>query len=299
MRARVLHRGILVVLVTGCASGETAETAVRELLAADVAFADAASRTDAITALSAMFADDVAMPIPGAGFAEGRDSVIAALRRAPDLATSHIEWQPVRGGVSADGQHGFTFGYMTQTRADNTTLPLKYLAYWIRRDDGWRVAVFKRGRAPAHPTAVDSMPPALPARMTAVSADGAAIERYRTSLDSAERAFSDHAQQVGLRAAFAQYGSADAINLGGPADTTFVVGSEAIGRAVSAGEPSSGSSVSWSPDRVIIASSGDFGVTLGTIRVNQPDSTGVQRTFPFFTIWRRESTNAPWRYIAE
>lgn len=295
----VLVVSSVIVLTAGCASARTPEDAVQELLAADRSFAAVSARTDAIAGLSAMFAADVAMPVPGAGFAEGRDSVIAVLRSVPDLATSRIEWQPVRGGISADGEHGFTFGYMTQRRADGETVPLKYLAYWIKDDAGWRVAVYKRTRAPAPPGGMDSMPPALPARMTARVTDATAVAAFRASLDSAERAFSDDAQRIGLNAAFARHGSADAINLGGAGDTVFVVGSEAIGRAVSRREPSSGSSVSWWPDRVLVASSGDLGVTIGTIRLNQPDSTGAHRTFPFFTIWRRSSTSEPWRYIAE
>ena len=71
-----------------------------------------------------------------------------ALRAVPANATSRIEWAPVRGGVSADGAHGFTFGYMTQRRADGTRAPLKYLAYWVRRPEGWRVAVYRRVRRP-------------------------------------------------------------------------------------------------------------------------------------------------------
>jgi hypothetical protein len=49
---------------------------------------------------------------------------------------------------------------------------------------------------------------------------------------------------------------------------------------------------------VIVASSGDLGVSIGMIRRNQP-VTGQPTAFPFFTIWRRATPTAPWRYIAE
>jgi hypothetical protein len=69
---------------------------------------------------------------------------------------------------------------------------------------------------------------------------------------------------------------------------------------VAEGEPPTGSSVSWAPDRgVIVASSGDLGVTIGTIVVNEPDSTGARQSFPFFTVWRRAGPDQPWRYVAE
>jgi hypothetical protein len=130
------------------------------------------------------------------------------------------------------------------------------------------------------------------------SPDAAAIARFRASLDEAERSFSQEAQRIGLGPAFAKHGSADAVNLGGPAEAGFVVGSENIGRAVSGGSSETSSPVSWAPDRVIVASSGDLGVTIGMIRQNEPVS-GQPPAVPFFTIWRRPNTAAPWRYIAE
>lgn len=48
----------------------------------------------------------------------------------------------------------------------------------------------------------------------------------------------------------------------------------------------------------IVASSGDFGVTIGLIRPDAP-AAGQPAAFPFFTIWRRPGVDAPWRYIAE
>ena len=69
-----------------------------------------------------MMADDVAMPVPvpSPGFARGKTQAIEALELNPDNAQGKLEWAPVRGGVSADGLHGFTVGYMTLTRADGT-----------------------------------------------------------------------------------------------------------------------------------------------------------------------------------
>ena len=132
------------------------------------------------------------------------------------------------------------------------------------------------------------------------TSDSALIARYRQSLDSAERAFSKDAQQIGLETAFVRYGSADAMNMGGAARAAFVVGPDSIGAVVAEGEPATGSSVSWAPEKgVIVASSGDLGVTIGTIVVNEADSTGAHASFPFFTVWRRAGLDQPWRYVAE
>lgn len=272
-------------------------TAVNELLAADSAFG--AARTDVSTALSAMFANDIIMPVPGGRFAEGKAAAIEALRANPDNATARAEWTPVRGGISADGRHGFTFGYMTVLRPDDSRVPLKYLAYWVKQPEGWRVMAYRRRPRAVGEVSLARVAPAVPAAIVAASLDTAAIARFRESLAQAERAFSNEAQVIGLGPAFARHGSADAVNMGGPNDVGFVTGAAAIGRAIGSRGDSTTSSVSWAADyRVIVASSGDLGITFGMIRPNAP-AEGQPAGFPFFTIWRRAGPTAPWRYIAE
>jgi len=300
---------LIITLLGGCSGsaaggGRAAPTpasdpsaVARELLATDSAFAESGKSLPVVDALAPMFAEDVEMPAPG-GFIMGRDSVLKALRANPVNATANFRWTPVRVGVSADGRQGFTFGYGTLVRPDTEPTPVKYLTYWVKGSGGWQAAAYKRGRASGPAEAV-AMPPALPPRLVAAETDPARVEEFRQSLDTAERAFSRDAQQIGLQAAFARYGRADAVNMGGPARARFVVGGDSIGAVVGVDEPDSGSSVSWGPDRVIVASSGDLGVTIGTIVANQPDSAGVRAKFPFFTVWRRDSVDEPWRYVAE
>ena len=296
-------KGLLCV-VAACATVSAAqaqpspEAVVSGLLSADRAFAAASSKSDLITGLSAMFTADVILPNP-AGVAYGLDEAKAALRANPANATARIEWTPVRASVSGDGQHGFTAGFMTMRLADGKEMPLKYLAYWERRVEGWRVRVYKRGQAKSLPP-LTPMPNVLPARIATGSSDAATIERYRQSLAEAETSFSRDAQTLGMRAAFTQYGSPDAINLGGPDVPTFLVGNQAIGAGVGGERPETGSPVSWGPETTIVAGSGDFGVTIGYIVPNAPGTDGKpQPGRPYFTIWRRDGPAAPWRYIAE
>jgi hypothetical protein len=98
--------------------------------------------------------------------------------------------------------------------------------------------------------------------------------------------------------AFVQHGSADAINLGRPDDLTVITGSQNIGKMVGESYGAGASPVSWAPDRVIVASSGDLGVTIGWITPNTPSPDRPAQN-PFFTIWRRANPSAPWKYIAE
>lgn len=286
----------LCALAAGVAA--TPQSAVGELLAADRAFSAASAKTDLVAGLSAMFADDVVIPMPPAQFVNGKSSVVAALKTNPDNLTARTEWTPVRGGISADGQHGFTFGYMTIHRADGGNLPLKYLAYWVKHPEGWRVAAYKRSRANEPPPSLAVVAPALPARLVAPADSDAALEKARASLDQAERAFSDEAQKIGLGPAFEKHGSADAINLGRPSDRTVVTGSANIGKMVGEGDAPRTSPVRWAPERVVVASSGDLGVTIGWIRPNAPTPDRPAQN-PFFTIWRRARPDAAWKYIAE
>jgi ketosteroid isomerase-like protein len=308
----LIGAGLAVVLVAGGAGGvvlssqiqnrvaTTPKAAVDALLDADRAFSSASGRTELVAGLSAMFAPDIVMPAPPSQLLEGMAKVVEALRSTPDSAHGKAEWAPARGGISADGQHGFTLGYLTLTRADGQKVPMKYLAYWVKRPEGWRVAAYKRGRRGDGATPGGMMEPALPAAIIAPTTDAATIGKHRDSLDQAERAFSAEAQKIGLGPAFAKYGSADAVNMGGPADVGFVVGAEAIARAVGGGGSTTSSPVSWAPEKVIVASSGDLGVTIGWIRQNAKATDGSQTPpTPFFTIWRRASPTAPWRYVAE
>ena len=279
---------------------QSPQSVADELLAADRAASVAGAKTTVIPALIAMFAPDVAMQAPVVGFARGLAAATEALRGNPDNIDGRIEWLPVRSGISADGQHGFTFGFMTLRRPDGTTVPVKYLAYWVKRDGRWEVAAYKRRLRPAGDVNTTVLAPSLPAQLQPVASDAATLAGHRQSLIAAEQAFSDEAQMIGIGAAFAKYGSADAMNMGGPNYAIFVMGADAIGKAVGGTEPSSTSPVNWSADSAIVASSGDLGVTFGYIRQNAPAGTSpAQPPVPFFTIWRRANPTAPWRYVAE
>jgi ketosteroid isomerase-like protein len=280
--------------------GRTPQAVVDELLATDRAFSASGANTDLVSSISAMLADDVIMPTPPGRFAKGKADVIAALKANPANAQSKTDWTPVRGGVSADGLHGFTFGMMNVRLADGTVNAAKYLSYWVKGAAGWRVTAFKRGRAAAGDVAGAMMTPALPPQLVAPSTSAGLIEQHRASLVAAEQAFSDLAQRIGLGPAFRESGSADAINLGGPAVQGFVLGSEAIGRAVQGAAPESEPQAHWSADTAFVASSGDLGVTFGFVKANAPPPAGQPAgQNPFFTIWRRAGPGAPWKYVAE
>ena len=276
----------------------------QSLLDADRAFARQAPSADMVQALSRMFAEGVMMPAPGGKFATGKAAVVAAFRSTPDAATSIVSWTPVRAGVSADGTHGFTIGYMTQRKADSSRVAFKYMAYWGRDGGDWRVLAYKRARASGPPTdtallAPALLGPALPSRTVAVTRDTAAISVLRHDLMHAERSFSDEAQMIGLGNAFAKFGRDDAVNMGGPASPVFVFGASAIASLVG-GADMKASPVTWAADTAFVSSSGDLGITFGLIHPNNPPAGAPPGTGnSFFTIWMRADPRSAWRYVAE
>lgn len=269
----------------------TPAAVVDELLAADRAFSEASAKTDLVTGLSAMFDEELAMPLPAGQIAHGPAAAVEAMKANPANPTAKVEWTPVRGGVSADGQHGFTFGFMTTTRATGEVQLGKYLSYWIKRPQGWRVAAYKRVPREAGDVTLDLMKPSLPEAIVPVVTDAAAVEAHRQSLIDAEKAFSDRAQVVGVGEAFKENGQPDAMNIYGGAE--FVIGVENV--AAGAGQGRTGpATINWSSEGAHVASTGDLGVSYGLIRPND----GKQTPSAFFTIWRR-NPGEPWRYIAE
>ena len=169
-----------VVALQSQAPPSTPQAAVDELLDADRrASVAAAASSNVVIALMPMFSDDVVMPVPGNRFARGKAEVETALASNADNLRSRVEWAPIRGGISADGLHGFTFGYMTLRRDDKTEIPMKYLAYWIRQPAGWRVAVYKRARRADGAVSTTLLPAALPPRMMPAIRDVSAIAKHR------------------------------------------------------------------------------------------------------------------------
>ncbi|MGE3870801.1 MAG: nuclear transport factor 2 family protein [Pseudorhodoplanes sp.] len=276
------------------AAAQSPRAAYDELIAAERALSDAAAQLSPAEGIASMLAGDVVF-MSRQGAIRGRPAALANLRDNPANSGTHARWHSIRGGVSADGLHGFTLGYLDIARGDPARAHRRYLAYWVRGAEGWRVAVFKQVLRPADEALTQAQPAALPARL--IRADAALAAGHNATLIAAERAFSDRAQQVGIHRSFQEYGRPDAIHVFAPG---FAIGLAAIG-AAQAAQPGSAepATINWSADSAITASSGDLGVTIGMIRSNGAPPAGQPAASPFFTIWARDSADQPWRYIAE
>lgn len=262
--------------------------AYAELLAAERAFSAAAANRPPSEGIAAMFDAEVQLPTRD-GIANGREAATAALVANPSSRGSGARWRSIGGGVSADGSHGFTFGYLDIAGGDPARAHRRYLAYWIRRPEGWRVLALRQLVRRPDEAEIAPVAPLVPEAPRAIDSGD-----HAGAVATAERAFSDRAQQVGLRAAFLEYGHASAVHVATP--TGFAVGLPAIGANF---DEATTSPLNWSSDRTWAAASGDLGLSVGTIRANGTPPAGQPASIPFFTIWIRDSATGQWRYIAE
>ena len=264
------------------------KASVNELLAADLTYSvDAAKAADPVAGISAMLDQDVVMPSPK-GNAIGRDAVVALFRENPSYKEGIVSWSPIRAGISADGTQGFTYGFLTVSAGDPARRDRKYLSYWIKRPDGWRVVAYRQQVRQPGEVSKEMLPPSLPDFVAEPAKDSSA---HQQSVAAAEKAFSDRAQVVGLKQAFGEFGRNDAMNMYGGAG--FAYGLDAV---VSGFKEEGPAKIHWGTEHSFAAPSGDLAVSIGTIKPNDPkDGPG----FAFFTVWRRDGPDRPWRYIAE
>jgi ketosteroid isomerase-like protein len=288
-------------LFAGAASAQAPQKAVDELLAADRAFSTAGAELDLSKSVAAMLNADAIMLGP-VRLVFGKAQIDTMLKANQSTATARASWYPVRGGVSADGTHGFTIGFFTMKRTGSAgTLNMRYVSYWVKGASGWKVSGYRwAGRGEG--AIPQRLPPdILPSAMVAPTNDRAQVARHRAALVKAEKAFSDLAESSGLGPAFAQNGHTLAMSMGTPDLVTFLLGNDAVSKSVGQRYPGTESPMRWSADTALVASSGDLGVTFGYIwpTVFKPGATGGPTANPFFTIWWRDKPSAPWKYIVQ
>lgn len=278
------------------ASAQTPAANRAALLAADRAFATSSASTDLVSGITAMLADSVTMIALGELF-HGVPAAREALSRNADNAKSTYRWTPIQGDVSNDGQTGYTMGFTTWKKPDGSEVPGKYVAFWTKHSGAWKVLVYKRVARGAGDVAItEEAAPVKPAVKNTQYSSADSV-RFAKELDAAERAFSDEAGVIGLGKAFTKNSALDAHHTGGGADPDFRRGPADIGAGISAGgEPPLGA-LTWKPDVVHVARSGDVGITFGYITIAAP--SGPARRVAYLTVWKRNGITDPWKLAIE
>lgn len=297
---------ILLAAITGfaaCARTEDRTAPVADarasLVAAERAWADSSAGGLMVDALVHVLHDE-GMLIGGPETPpRGPAGVRERLLSDSALAGARISWNTVRVDVSADGNDGYSFGYLETTLADGIRVPGKYSAYWRRAADGrWQLLAFRHGRRPEGAVA-DSAPAGFgtPTHERYPLHAPASMDALRDSVAANERAFSDLAQQVGPGEAFRAFVAPDGVNFGGQPE--FAWGPDAA-FALFADFPED-RGFSWEPDIVDVAGSGDLALSTGpvTALTRRPDGTLESRPGGrYFSVWRRQPDGS-WKFVVD
>ena len=263
-----------------------------ELLAVDLAYAEAAKSVNLIDALVAPLAPQGVFLAPGPDFPRGPAAVRTLLAANANNALSRLAWTPIRVDVSSDGKEGYTVGYTELTLPSGVVAPGRYLSYWAKQSDGaWKIEAYKRIARVAGAVSLTPPPgfetPNDKHRRYFPNTDAAAEASAAAATDLA---FSDLAQVVGNAESFARYAAPSALQSGSGASVGWEYGRAAIA-AAHADDPLG--VFSWTPVISRAASSGDLAFTVGWVF-----NTAGQTLGKYFTVWQKQN-NTDWLYVVD
>lgn len=122
------------------------------------------------------------------------------------------------------------------------------------------------------------------------------MENRKSEIIQAEAEFNQMAADQGIPAAFEAFAADDAVILRGD---SLIRGKEAIKKYYDRRYDSKDNIVlTWKPDFVEVAASGDLGYTYGSYKYVSTEPIGNVKisTGTFHTVWQRQ-TDGEWRYV--
>ncbi len=122
------------------------------------------------------------------------------------------------------------------------------------------------------------------------------IENWKNEIIQAEADFNQMAADQGIPAAFEAFAAEDAVISRGD---SLIRGRDAIRKYYDQRYHGKDKvMLTWKPDYVHVAASGDLGYTYGNYKYIVTDSLGAANTYTgiFHTVWQRQPDGA-WRYV--
>lgn len=122
------------------------------------------------------------------------------------------------------------------------------------------------------------------------------MENWKSEIVQAEAGFNQMATDQGIPAAFEAYAAEDAVILRGD---SLIRGKKAIRKYYDQRYDGKDKvMLTWKPDFVEVAASGDLGYTYGNYKYVITDSLGSVKTYTgmFHTVWQRQPDGS-WRYV--
>jgi ketosteroid isomerase-like protein len=120
------------------------------------------------------------------------------------------------------------------------------------------------------------------------------VEQWKDEIVETEKDFAAMAMKEGIPAAFVAFAAEDAVLM---RNNKLVMGKEAL-RESFAGTSNENASLSWKPDFVDVAASGDLGYTYGKYIYTLTDSLGNENVLEgvFHTVWKRQEDGS-WKFV--
>jgi ketosteroid isomerase-like protein len=267
------------------------------LLSVDAMRGDLATRQGLAAAAATLLDSSVVYLRAGAPILYGRAAALAALPDAAPDRSAYL-WRPLGGGVSRDGQSGYTFG-ITTIAAPNADGPPavhsdRYVAFWRRgRDAIWRIVAYSEVGGASIPSSA-AIPSAElpPAPIVPRGRREVAVRQVR----QADSAFALAADLQGTGVAFGLYVAPQGVVFSG---SEIVTGTDAV-RALYDEQQRGGGTLNWRPVYADAAESGDLGFTVGEYVFTGRGANGtvVQRFGKYLTIWRKQPSG-DWRFVVD
>jgi ketosteroid isomerase-like protein len=125
--------------------------------------------------------------------------------------------------------------------------------------------------------------------------DQATIESWKAELVEAERQFAQMAADEGISEAFLAFADDNAVLMRG---NKVIEGKEAIKARFENSPFDPTAQLSWAPDFIDVAASGDLGYTYGSYSYSVTDSLGneSQSSGIFHTVWKRQE-DGKWKFV--
>lgn len=122
------------------------------------------------------------------------------------------------------------------------------------------------------------------------------IEKWKSEIVDTEQEFAEMALKEGIPKAFLAYAAKDVVLL---RNNSLIIGIDSLRESYKNKKAELGKvSLTWKPDFVDVASSGDMGYTYGKYVYTTTDSIGNKNVVEgvFHTVWKRQA-DGKWKFV--
>ena len=122
------------------------------------------------------------------------------------------------------------------------------------------------------------------------------IEKWKSEILITEQEFTEMAQKEGISKALLTFAAEDVVVM---RNNSLIIGKESLRESFENEISESGNySLTWKPDFVDVASSGDLGYTYGKYISTTTDSIGNSKVVEgvFHTVWKRQP-DGTWKFV--